>query len=185
MSLDAPNLLKMLHSTRFAEGLPHAELACLGRASRLVEAGPGTVLFREGQVEDEVFVVFSGHVQLSMKVPGRGEVTLLTAGPGDLVGWSGLISDGVMTATATVLDSARLLALSGRCLQQLCESDPKLGYVLMKRMAQVISRRLLSTRLQLLDLFADAAQVQARQPVQVAMPTAVIATAVTNPGASS
>ncbi|MFM7056713.1 MAG: cyclic nucleotide-binding domain-containing protein [Planctomycetota bacterium] len=162
MSLDAPNLLKMLHTTRFAEGLPHAELTCLGRASRLVEAGAGTVLFREGQVEDEVFVVFSGHVRLSMKVPGRGEVTLLTAGPGDLVGWSGLISDGVMTATATVLDSARLVALSGRCLQQLCESDPKLGYILMKRMAQVISRRLLSTRLQLLDLFADAAEVSAK-----------------------
>jgi CRP-like cAMP-binding protein len=172
MGLDAPNLLKMLHSTRFAEGLPHAELTCLGRASRLVEAGPGTVLFREGQVEDEVFVVFSGHVRLSMKVPGRGEVTLLTAGPGDLVGWSGLISDGVMTATATVLDSTRLLALSGRCLQQLCESDPKLGYILMKRMAQVISRRLLSTRLQLLDLFADAAEVSAKIPQKPTIPTA-------------
>ncbi len=172
MGLDAPNLLKMLHSTRFAEGLPHAELTCLGRASRLVEAGAGTVLFREGQVEDEVFVLFSGHVRLSMKVPGRGEVTLLTAGPGDLVGWSGLISDGVMTATATVLDSARLLALSGRCLQQLCESDPKLGYILMKRMAQVISRRLLSTRLQLLDLFADAAEVSAKIAQKPTIPTA-------------
>ncbi|MEY3172496.1 MAG: hypothetical protein RLZZ436_409 [Planctomycetota bacterium] len=175
MSLDAPNLLRMLHTTRFAEGLPHAELTALARASRLVEVGPGEVLFREGQVEDEVFVVFSGHVRLSMKVPGRGEVTLLTAGPGDLVGWSGLISDGVMTATATVMDSARLIALTGRGLQQLCDSDPQLGYVLMKRMAQVISRRLLSTRLQLLDLFADAAAARSHAGVpaaaQVAVPT--------------
>jgi CRP/FNR family cyclic AMP-dependent transcriptional regulator len=162
MSLDAPNLLRMLHSTRFAEGLPHTELTSLARAARVVEAGSGTVLFREGQIEDAVFVVFSGHVRLSMKVPGRGEVTLLTAGPGDLVGWSGLISDGVMTATATVMDSARLIALSGRALQQLCDADPKLGYVLMKRMAQVISRRLLSTRLQLLDLFVDAAELEAK-----------------------
>lgn len=157
MSLEVPNLLKMLAGTRFAEGLSHAELACLGRASRLVEAGPGTVLFREGQVEDEIYVVFSGHVRLSMKVPGRGDVMLLTAGPGDLVGWSGLISDGVMTATATAVDSARLVGLSGRCLRQLCEADPQLGYVLMKRLAQVISRRLVSTRLQLLDLFANSA----------------------------
>jgi hypothetical protein len=52
-------------------------------------------------------------------------------------------------------------------------------------MAQVISRRLLSTRLQLLDLFADAAQVQARQPVQATIPTAAIPTAMANPGASS
>lgn len=156
MSLDVPNLLRMLAATRFAEGLKHTELTCIGRASRMVEAGPGTVLFREGQFEDEVFVVFSGHVRLSMKVPGRGEVTLMTAGPGDLVGWSGLISDGIMTATATVLDPTRLVAMSGRCLKQLCDADPQLGYVLMKRLAQVISRRLVSTRLQLLDLFADS-----------------------------
>ena len=32
----------------------------------------------------------------------------------------------------------------------------------MKRMAQVISRRLLSTRLQLLDLFVDAAELEAK-----------------------
>ena len=153
MTMDQPNLLKILSETRFAEGLSHEHLMCLGRAGRLVRISAGQLLFREGEMEDEVFVISSGHVRLSMYIPGRGEVSFLTAGPGDLVGWSGLISDGRMTATATTVDETTLIALSGKRLQELCNYEKDLGYVLLRRVAQVISQRLLSTRLQMLDLF--------------------------------
>ena len=90
-----------------------------------------------------------------MNIPGRGDVTFLTAGPGDLVGWSGLISDGKMTASGTTAEDCVLVALSGKRLQELCTCEKDLGYVLMKRVAQVLAQRLLATRLQLLDLFSD------------------------------
>jgi len=155
MNLEQPNFLKLLCATRFAEGLPNKHLQCLCRGARLVRLAAGQVLFREGETEPDVFVLTSGHVRLSMNVPGRGSVDFLSAGPGDLVGWSGLISDGRMTATATAKDDSTLIALSGQCLKEACEQDPQLGFVLMKRIAQVLSHRLLSTRLQLLDLFAE------------------------------
>ena len=153
MTMDQPNLLKMLSATRFAEGLSHEHLACLCRAGRLVKLSPNQLLFREGDTEDDVFVISSGHVRLAMNIPGRGDVPFLTAGPGDLVGWSGLISDGRMTATATTVDETTLIALSGKRLQELCNCEKDLGYVLLRRVAQVLSQRLLSTRLQMLDLF--------------------------------
>lgn len=155
MNTDQPNLMKMLCATRFAEGLPNHHLQCLCRAARLIQLPAGAKLFQEGEVEDEVFVVSAGSVQLSMNVPQRGDVALLTAGPGDLVGWSGFIADGRMTATATIVEDATLIAISGQRLRDLCGCDPDLGYVLMKRIAQVLSQRLLLTRLQLLDLFAE------------------------------
>ncbi len=155
MNTDQPNLLKVVSATRFAEGIPNCQLQCLCRAARLVKLPAGKKLFQEGSVEDEVFVISSGHVRLSMNVPGRGDVPFLTTGPGDLVGWSGLIGDGRMTATATTMDDAILIALSGKRLQELCACEVDLGYVLMKRVAQVLSQRLLSTRLQLLDLFSE------------------------------
>lgn len=149
-----PNTLKLLSGTRFAEGLTHQQLESLCRAARLVNLPSRTVLFQEGELEDEVFVISSGHVQLSMKVPGRGSVVLMTAGPGDLVGWSGLISDGRMTATAMCTEATIAISLSGKRIRELCDEDPRLGYVLMTRLARVLSQRILSTRLQLLDLFA-------------------------------
>ena len=153
--LSEPNLLKMLTETRFADGLNTQQLQCLCRAARMVQLTAGARLFREGDLEDEIFIVSSGHVRLSMNVPGRGEVAFLTAGAGDLVGWSGLIGEGKMTATAVAVDDCVLIALSGARLKDLCASEAELGCVLMKRVAQVLSGRLLSTRLQLLDLFGS------------------------------
>lgn len=155
MDTDQPNLLKLLCDTRFAEGLPNSDLQCICRAARLVRFPAGTKLFQEGEVMDEIFVIHSGHVRLSMNVPGRGDVPFLTAGPGDLVGWSGLISDGRMTASARTTEDSSLISLSGKRLKELCASEKDLGYVLMNRVAQVLSQRLLSTRIQLLDLFAE------------------------------
>ncbi len=157
MNTDQPNLLKLLSATHFAEGLPNQELQCLCRASQLVRFPAGAVVFQEGSTVDEIFVIHLGHVRLSMNVPGRGDVAFLTAGPGDLVGWSGLISDGLMTATATTTEDTTLIALSGKRLKELCACEKDLGFVLMKRVAQVLSQRLLATRLQLLDLFAEGA----------------------------
>lgn len=154
MNTDQPHILKLLSATRFAEGMPNDHLWCLCRASRLLKLPASTKLFQEGSVEDEVFIISSGHIRLSMNVPGRGDVPFLTTGPGELVGWSGLIGDGQMTATATSIDDTTLIAMSGKRLKELCNCEKDLGYVLLQRVAQVLSQRLLSTRLQLLDLFS-------------------------------
>ena len=156
MNMEQPNLLKLLSETRFAEGLPNKHLQCLCRAARFIRLAADQRLFEEGEIENEIFVIISGHVRLSMNVPGRGEVPFLSAGPGDLVGWSGVIGDGRMTATAVTTEETTLIALSGNRLNEVCVCEPDLGYVLMRRIAQVLSQRLLSTRLQLLDLFASA-----------------------------
>jgi CRP-like cAMP-binding protein len=154
LNTDQTSLLKLLSATRFVEGISSDHLQRLCRASRLLNLPAGTKLFQEGSIEDEVFVISSGHIRLSMNVPGRGEVPFLTTGPGELVGWSGLIGDGCMTATATAIDDTILIAMSGKKLLELCDSEKELGSVLFQRVAQVLSQRLLSTRLQLMDLFA-------------------------------
>ena len=59
-----------------------------------------------------------------------------------------------MTATATAIEDTILIAMSGKRLQELCDCEKELGYVLLQRVAQVLSQRLLSTRLQLMDLFS-------------------------------
>lgn len=149
-----PEVMEILSNSRFTVGLSKDHLLCLCRASRLLSVPAGARLFQEGSTENEVFVIATGHVQLSMRVPGRGDVTFLTTGPGDLVGWSGLIGDSKMTATATATEETTLIAISGDTLSDLAACDNSFGYVIMKRVAQVLAQRLVSTRLQLLDLFS-------------------------------
>ena len=59
-----------------------------------------------------------------------------------------------MTATALVLENSVLIELPGAELLQLCEIDHDFGYALMRRLATTLSKRLVATRLQMLDLFS-------------------------------
>lgn len=114
---------------------------------------PGDQIFVEGVKHTEIYVVLDGHVRLEMSVPGRGRTPILSAGPGDVLGWSPLLSDSEMTATAVALDSVKTLAFPAEQLRSLCESNHDLGFHFMWRLASAIACRLMATRLQLLDLY--------------------------------
>lgn len=58
-----------------------------------------------------------------------------------------------MTATAITLSPTRVLAGSGQEIRSLCDADPVFGYEFMREMAAALSKRLVATRLQLLDLY--------------------------------
>ena len=50
----------------------------------------GETVFREGDRDSVLYVVEAGRVAIEMAVPGRGRVTILTVGPGEVFGWSSL-----------------------------------------------------------------------------------------------
>jgi CRP-like cAMP-binding protein len=61
-----------------------------------------------------------------------------------------------MTATATAAESSRIITLPGEKLRTLCQVDHEFGYSLMRHLASALSKRLLATRLHLLDTFVPA-----------------------------
>lgn len=139
----------------FISGLPAESVSKLEELSREERFVPGNQLFAEGSEHPELHIILQGHVRLEMAIPGRGRKPLLSLGPGDVLAWSALLSDGRMTASAIALDSVRTASIPGRQLRELCEAEPQLGYRVMVQLAAALSRRLLATRLQLLDLFQD------------------------------
>ena len=113
----------------------------------------GTMLFHEGDQHDHLYFVASGTITLEMVTEQCGTKPILTLGAGDLMAWSSLLGDGRMTASALVSEDSRLIAFPSADLRALCERDHDVGYVVMSGVARLMSRRLLATRLQLLDVF--------------------------------
>ena len=144
----------MLHSD-FLRDIPAIFLPQLERLVTEVHSPPGRCLFAEGDAHPDFHLVLEGHVRLEMNIPGRGRIPILTLGPGEILAWSAVLSGGAMTATATALDHVCTASMPGGKIRQLCEEQPVLGYHFMKQLAAALSRRLLSTRLQLLDLFFE------------------------------
>ena len=123
--------------------------------SELFQAEAGQELFREGDKEDFMYVVLEGRVALEIYIPGRGRMRIFTAEAMDIIGWSSVTPVvRQRTASARVVLPSRLIKIDTPKVLMLCEQDHDLGYVFMRRMANVVASRLLTTRLQLLDMFA-------------------------------
>lgn len=115
--------------------------------------GPGTILFHEGDQHHSIYFVRSGTVRLDMLTTHCGRQTILSVGSGELLAWSSLVGNHIMTASAIAVEETQVIAFHASDLLDLFEIRTDLGYEIMRVIAQSLSRRLLATRLQLLDLY--------------------------------
>jgi len=132
--------------------------------AKIFKYEPGQVIFHEGDKEDYLYVVLEGRVAIEMSVPGRGRMRILTAEPMEEVGWSSVTPVvRQRTAGARAVLPSRLVAFDAEALRQLCEEDHDFGYFVMRRLVNVVAGRLLTGRLQLLDMFANPGNYQEEQ----------------------
>ncbi len=116
----------------------------------------GEVIFREGDTHESVYIVLEGRVGLEMFVPHKGKVRFYTAEQWEVFGWSSVTPNvHLRTAGATAVLDGAVLRIDAAKLGQACDEDHTLGYLVMRRLARVVAGRLLVTRLQLLDMFAN------------------------------
>jgi len=149
-------LASVLGQLRFSEPLPQAILDRLAEMAVLRDLPAGTLLFREGATQDHFMIIVAGRVELDIHVPGQGDVRILSLGPGDLIAWSALLGGATMTTSAMTLEDTRVIAVPAADVLRLSQSDCEFGYYLMRQVAHALADRLVATRLQMLDLFAEA-----------------------------
>jgi CRP/FNR family transcriptional regulator, cyclic AMP receptor protein len=149
------SLEQLLADVPLLEGLTDGERALLAGCGGNVHFAAGERLFREGEPAETFFLVRHGSVALEAFVPTRGPVTIETIEAGEVLGWSWLFPPYRWHFDARALSTVRATAFDGVCLRGKCESDPRLGYRLMERFAQVLIERLQWTRLRLLDVYGD------------------------------
>lgn len=140
----------------FAE-LPQAKLDSLASIATLHELENGDVLFHEGDREDYLYVLLEGQIVLEVEVPTRGQVQVYAAEVLDTIGWSSMTPIvRQRTTSARATQPCLLIGFNSKLLQQLCDNDHALGYVIMRRMANVVASRLLTTRLCLLEIISQS-----------------------------
>ena len=148
-------LVDALQAIPWFQELSEKHFNLLSQITHLVDIDKDTTIFSEGDKEENLYIVLEGRVAIELYSPVQGKLRIYTAEPLDVVGWSS-VTPVVRQRTASaraVLDS-RLAAIDGLALRKLCDTDCELGYIIMRRIANVVAARLMLTRLQLLDLFA-------------------------------
>jgi CRP-like cAMP-binding protein len=140
----------------FFAGLDAEALELAAGCATNVHFRRGEFLFHEGDPADTFYVLRHGRVAVGMRTP-TDDVVLDTAQDGDVVGWSWLIAPYRWTFDARAADDTSAIAFDGACLRGKCEDDATLGYALLQRVVQVMSGRLQSARVRLLDLYGSHA----------------------------
>jgi CRP-like cAMP-binding protein len=148
-------LTNTLKELRFLHDIADKHLERIAKISHLRDFDDGDVLFREGEPAENVYLVVFGSVSLEVCGPGVGCRRILTVGPGEIVGWSAVLEQTRLTATARVLTPTRVVEIEAGKLLNICENDPGFGFEIMRRTALALAKRLSGTRMQLLDLYAS------------------------------
>ncbi len=142
-----------LRGIQFLRDLTDDLIDQLADVARIVDFPAGSVIFRQGEAATTLYLVVRGNVSLEICAAGVGCKRILTVGSGELLGWSPVLEQGRLSATARTISATQAVAFSGAQVLALCEQDPRFGYEFMKRAALALAKRLNATRLQLLDVF--------------------------------
>jgi CRP-like cAMP-binding protein len=135
-----------MKSIAFLRDLGEPYLGQIAVMARLKEYGEGTILFSEGEASPVIYFILSGEVRLVTETRGGDTITVYTAGPGEMIGWSPVLGRNAMTATACVSSRCRLAVLDASRILGLCEQDPHFGMAFLRQVSDFLSDRLASTR---------------------------------------
>lgn len=123
----------------------------IAMVSEEIFADTGTVLFREGQPVEALYLLMEGNIDLYYAASGdsREEFLVGEVSVGEAFSISALIEPYTLTATARVASPSRILKVDAPALRALCEVDSKMGYTLMRQVASIALERLHFARVEL------------------------------------
>ena len=144
MTTDSTAHRALSHAELF-QGLSAATLDAIAALSRAHDYEEGESVYRFGDDALDVYVLVSGRVRFSLGVgnrPGEGHSVFTSR---MVIGWAALVTDQPRRiATAACLEPTRLLAISGKELLDILEASPADGFIVMKRLAAMITRNFMS-----------------------------------------
>lgn len=143
---------QILASHPFTAGLAPEHLDRLRSCSSDRIYATGDFLCREGEAADSFFLIWEGRVSLEVHVVREGGLRVETVHPGEVLGWSWMVTPHRWRLDARALEPVRAVCLDAAALRRLCDQDHDLGYRVLKRLVQVVGHRLTRTRAQLIEM---------------------------------
>ena len=150
--------IKELKKFGVFKGLEDSELEKIGEMCRVRTFGEGAVCFVQGKRAMELHLCRSGKVDIVLEITrpsGVMEVTLHTAMPGEIFGWSAVVGPHKYTASARCVEKTEDITIRGSQLLELFEQNHRTGYMVMRNLSSAVSHRLADIRETLTTVIAS------------------------------
>ena len=142
----------MVRQAPLFSALDDADVEALRATMTSTHVPRGTVLFREGERGDRLYVIVTGKMKLGRSSADGRENLVAVLGPGELLGELTVFDPGERNATATAVANTELIGLGHDQLAEFLAEHPQVA----KALLAALARRLRRTNDSLADLvFTD------------------------------
>ena len=167
------NLLK---GFSFFSDIDSDTLAAISKKSEILEFNAEDVIFHSeapsthfyGLLEGEVDLIlifkdkilktdieYEEAIQASM-VDEEKAIIVDTVAPGQIFGWSSIVGPGKRTVTAECSQASRVISIPADELKSMFDEDHTLGYIVMRRLGDIIAKRLRNRTEKLIEAWGEA-----------------------------
>ena len=123
----------LLKSVTMFQNIPAENLSRIAAIAEERDVADGTVLMREGEIGESLFVVMTGAIRIH-----RGENTLTVFGRGDCLGEMAVLDSSPRSASATATSKSTLLEIDQASFYEVMEAHPEI----MHEIVRLLTRRL-------------------------------------------
>jgi CRP-like cAMP-binding protein len=120
--------------------LDEAAAVSLRASMDSVKIAKGSILFKEGDEGEHLYVIIDGKLKLGTSSGDGRENLLSILGPGEMFGELSLFDPGPRTSTATAVTDAKLLSLSHEKVIPWLKQNPEVSLQLLTRLSQRLRR---------------------------------------------
>jgi len=161
---------------KFFNEVPPETMEAIGQKGELLEFGPDDVIFYFDEPAEHLYGLVEGEVDLSIvfkdkvlkteieyeeaiqarMVDEEKSIVIDTVLPNQIFGWASIVGPGRRTVTARCTEPTKVIALAAKDLKQMFAEDHFLGYVVMKKLGDIIARRLKNRTDKLIETWVEA-----------------------------
>ena len=133
---------KFLQRISLFQGISRREFGHLFQALVARSYAPGELLFHEGDIGRALFILESGHVEISRSTPEGGTRQLAILNPGDYFGEMSLLDELPRSASAAAMEPVCVHLLYKTELEKMVKHVPHIGAAIMTHLGMLLAARL-------------------------------------------
>jgi CRP-like cAMP-binding protein len=138
---------KLLHEYPLFDELTDKQIQAVMQVCREECFLPNAIMFEEGQLADELFVLVEGRVEESFSAGGATLTLIRPVQPGQIIGCQALVPPYTQNCTARSVDRVEVLAIDAAGLRELFARDCQLAVSIQQHVIQALLERIAALRL--------------------------------------
>jgi CRP-like cAMP-binding protein len=149
------DIITILARSPLFRGLDDTKIESIADVSTNVEFAEGAFILEHGQEANDLYLITAGVVSLEITHDFKTSV-LETLHSDEVLGLSWMNYPVRWMFDARAMKKVKALKIPASFLLNLCESDHKSGYIVMKNLVKIVTERLQASRMLLLDIYSSS-----------------------------